>query len=325
MVTHRLLVVALAVAYSQAASIQDWDLSNVETDPPPYLVDETYKSTVYTDATKVSTYGGVLWTESDVQSPGMKVVTDGDPVADPESCIMSADPENIGLPKQCNDGFQTSKRAKVFTDNLNGPVDLVYQVDTNEVPSDNTYRFFLKYLNLSGVRIKSFKIQLGTGTGANFALSSKGDGLSFATRDGATVENDDIGSYKDIDLSTFFAFGLFGDADTNTNHINDGYYDPITRGTFSMQVNSEDDIEATTLSDNVADLFTAWIPKSLAPMGYFFDFDDDPATEAALVADFDQDWQTYRLCTDLIMQKLIDSNLLTQLNAAQVHLTHLLP
>ena len=307
----RLISFLLALGASHASSIQSWILDNVETDLPPYVVDETYRSTVYTDSTKVTTYGGVLWKESSVQSPGMKAVTDGDPTADPESCIMTSgeDPENPGDPKQCNDDFQTSKRVKVYTEDLLGPVDLVYEVNTDVDPSDNVYRFFLKYINLSNFRIKSFKIQLGTGTGDGFTPSIANDGLSFATRSGVTVDGATVGSYSDSDLAAFFAFGLFGDADSNPQHDSDGYYDPVNRGNFDMAVNNEDEIEATEVSSNVANLYdgtiAAWIPEALAPLGYFFDMDDDPDTDPVIVADFDENWQTYRLCSDAIAQEMI--------------------
>ena len=261
-------------------------------------------------------YGGVLWRESDVQAPGMKVVTDGDGGMRDGSCIMTSgfDPVNPDEPKQCNDDPMTSKRAKVYTDDLNGAIDLVFDVACEGV-TDNAYRFFLKYENLSQERIKNFTLQLGTGIGNDFVKSTDSDGLSFADRAGDTLVSNE--TYRDSDLAAFFAFGLFGNASTNQNQETDGYYDPVNRAIFTMSVNDEDELKADPISDNIASLYNntmqSWIPKVIAPFGYLYDLDRDPTTEAKTVADFDgsgQGWQNYRLCSDPIVQNLTGSNFL---------------
>ena len=80
----------LPLSVAQAARITEWNLDNVTTEIPPYILGEVYNSFVYTDASKTVTNGGIVWVESDVQTPGMKVVTDGDGNQGPESCIMTA-------------------------------------------------------------------------------------------------------------------------------------------------------------------------------------------------------------------------------------------
>lgn len=278
---------ALILGASHAAKIVDWNKSNVEVgtaNNPGEIV----SSIVYTSLAKTDTYGGVLWEEGNVESPGMKVVTDGD---GDESCIMTSgfNPED-NTDKQCNDPRQTSKRAKVYTNDLEGPVDLVFNVST-AIPIDSTYRFFLKYENLSPSRIESFTIQLGKGIGDEFVPSVADDGIAFATRDGTEIlEQANIDSYSDNSLGVVFAFGLFGNA-SESWHSTDGYYDPTKRGRFNMTVESEDVIKAFPVTDNIADLYNgamkSWINKGIAPQGYAYDNDGDPETEAVLVADFD--------------------------------------
>jgi len=315
-------LITLILDTSNAAKIVDWNKDNVNVDvggPPEE--GETGKSIVYTSVSKNDSNGGVLWTQEadSVQSPGMKVVTDGsgDP-GDPgdESCIMTSGFNPDGAqPKQCDDPRQTSKRVKVYTDKLDGPVDLVFDVQPG-TPIDSTYRFFLKYENLSPSRIKSFEIQLGKGIGTDFEPSTNGDGIAFAQRDGTILNQTNIDSYSDNDLATVFAFGLFGNA-TDNFHPTDGYYDPIERGGFNMEVVGEDVIKAVQVTDNVAELYggamQSWINKGIAPFGYAYDFDNNNETEAVLVADFDASgigWQTRRLCTDAVAVKLMNEGFL---------------
>ena len=320
--SKRLLLLSLAASLPgiiKAASITGWNLENVLVPSPEYIPEAAYKSIVYADDAKTITYGGVLWVESDVKEPGMKVVTDGSGNAVDQSCIMTSGVNPLdNTTKQCNDPFQTSKRVKVYSDDLGGPVDLVYDVST-DMATDDTYRFFLKYENLSPERMESFTLQLGTGIGDAFEESIDNDGLFFAKRDG-TAAAPDL-SYDPIDLEGLFAFGLFGDASTDLNQEYDGYFDPINRGTFTMTVQDEDEIKAFPISNNIASLYNgtiqSWIPKEIAPLGYTYDIDNDPATDPVLVADFDASglgWENHRLCTDNITQNLIANGFLNNTN-----------
>jgi hypothetical protein len=314
----------LIVSASNAAKIVEWNQDNVDVGTP--AEGETGKSIVYTGVDKTETFGGVLWTQEadNVQSPGMKVVTDGSGSGTDGSCIMTSgfNPSDSNNIKQCDDPQQTSKRAKVYTDNLNGAVDLVFDVEEGDPvesdPADSTYRFFLKYENLSSSRIKSFKIQLGTGIGQDFTLSTENDGVAFAKRDGSEVLNQtNIDSYSDNELATVFAFGLFGNAETSDVHGTDGYYDPTDRARFTMKILSEDELKAFPVTDNIASLYggamQSWINKAIAPQGYSYDHDGIPDTEAVLVADFDASgngWQIRRLCSDNVTEQLIAASLL---------------
>ena len=228
-----------------------------------------------------------------VEDPGMQVISDGDSDGPkPESCIMTG-----GRAKLCTDDPKTSKRAKLFSLKDNGPIDLVFDVirDDGSCSKDPIYRLFLKYLNLSKSRIESFRVQLGTGTGAEFEFDSS---LKFTSRDGESPFQ------TQNDLAVLFAFGLFGKSVGEPQHPYDGYYDPNERANFVVALSSNgvnDEIVASKPTDNFQDLYggtmKSWIPKSLAPKGYFFDDDGDPDTDAPLAGDWDgSQWVTRLLC-----------------------------
>lgn len=108
------IAMALCLPAAQAGSIDSWNLGNVTTEAAPRVPGESYNSFVFTDDSKTVTNGGIVWGESDVQAPGMKVVVDGDgnqgPDRNAESCVMTAGVSPVdGTTKQCNDPFQTSK------------------------------------------------------------------------------------------------------------------------------------------------------------------------------------------------------------------------
>jgi len=254
--------------------------------------------------------GGVLWTEGDVQAPGMNVVIGA------ESCIMTAGVNPVdNTPKECDDPHQTSKRVKVYSDDLSGPVDLVFGVvGTDDCATDDAYRFFLKYENLSQQRISSFSLKLGAGYGNSFEAVTDGK-LIFTDRDGAPISS--VPDPKDIDLAAFFAFGLFGDADTNPNHEADGYYDPSARAFFEMTSSTSGTIVAQSVTENFSSLYGKamgnWIPKELAPWGYFYDIDSDPETDDLLVADWDgHNWVTRLLCTSSTFLDMRDASLVEE-------------
>ena len=310
------IAMALCLPAAQAASIDSWNQDNVTTEAAPRIEGEVYNSFVYTDASKTVTNGGIVWVESDVQAPGMKVVTDGDGNQGPESCIMTAgvNPDD-DTTKQCNDPFQTSKRFKRVSRNVDGSVDLVFDISTGD-PTDAVYRILEKYENLTPGRIASFTVQLGTGTADAFLASTANDGLTFTDRAGNPPPPTNDSDVEGINLDALFAFGLFGDEATSDNQTVDGYYDPFNRARFFLEAPSDlvtseaDVITATSVSDNIAGLYGgtvgAWVAKSQAPFGFFFDDDGDSLTDPITVADLDgrpvdgQGWQTYRLCDDPI-------------------------
>jgi hypothetical protein len=283
---------------TQAADITNWNLDNVSVEAPPaggYVPEETYTSTIYTDTTFTTTNGAVIWVESDVQRPGMKVVNDDD--VDGSNCVMTAGFSPVdGTIKQCSDPFQTSKRFKETATVASSSIDLVF--DANTSLDTNNYRILHKYINvIAGTRIGSFTVQLGFGTGDNFVPSIALDGLGFANRAGAVYDPSiptASDPASDIDLAAVFPFGLFGDADTNPNHDTDGYFDPTNRARFNLSAVEDTITSVGTPTANYYDLFNNWLAKDQVPYGYFFDDDGDPLTDATLIANWNGTlWETY--------------------------------
>lgn len=297
-VASSLILTATLPCATQAADITSWNLDNVSIESPPaggYVPEETYTSTIFTDTSFSTTNGAVVWVESDVQRPGMKVVNDDD--VDGTNCVMTAGFNPVdGTTKQCSDPFQTSKRFKETATVANSSVDLVF--DVNASLDTNTYRIFHKYINaITGTRIGSFTVQLGFGTGDSFVPSAGFDGLGFANRAGVVydpITPTASDPTRDIDLASVFPFGLFGDADTNPNHTTDGYFDPTDRARFSLSAVEDTIASVGTPTANYFDLFNNWLAKDQVPYGYFFDDDGDPLTDATLIANWNGTlWETY--------------------------------
>ena len=296
---------------SQYVVIDAWNQDNVVTEAGPRVEGEVYRSDVYAGDPNTSTsYGGIVWVESDVQAPGMKVVANGEGGFRDGSCVMTSgfDPENPGEEKQCNDAFKTSKRFKRVSRDSMGYVDLVFDVEKTETePTDQVYRIFEKYENLTPDGIASFKIQLGTGIGGSF---TEGGGISFTKRSGDPLEPT-IDPYdcedQENSLAAFFAFGLFGNASENDNHDLDGYFDPTKRSCFKLQVVSSVEIATDGLSGEVADVYgSEWMSKAQAPIGFFYDIDNKPSTDNLLVGDWDGDeWVTRLSCSSPVFQELL--------------------
>ena len=59
---------------AQAASITDWNKTDVELNLGPYEMYTSYVNWVHSDATLTNVIGGVLWKERDTQFPGMSIV-----------------------------------------------------------------------------------------------------------------------------------------------------------------------------------------------------------------------------------------------------------
>ncbi len=293
--------VALLVALPptlRAATIDLWNLDNVSVQAPPpggYVPEETYTSTVFTDTSLTTTNGAVIWVESDVQSPGMKVVNNDD--VDGSHCIMTAGYNPVdGSIKQCTDPFQTSKRFKETATVANASVDLVFDVSASA--DIRNYRVFHKYINaIAGTRIGGFTVQLGFGTGDTFVPSVAGDNLGFATSLGVVYDPTlptASSSVGDIDLDAVFAFGLFGDAETNPNQTTDGYFDPLQRAFFALSAVEDTIVSVGPPSANYYNLFNNWLAKNQVPYGYFYDEDGDPLTDATLIANWNGTaWETY--------------------------------
>ncbi len=92
-----------------------------------------------------------------------------------------------------------------------------------------------------------------------------------------------------------FSQGLFGPEDTEHDRP-PGFFDPTTRAGFFINeagiTRSTSGLTDTLTSgaplgsddDGRIELFGPWLPNNMLPTGYFFDDDDDPDTDALLMA-----------------------------------------
>ena len=297
----------------EPAIILSWNTKvNVFTEPEPRVLGEVYKSIIYDDSDSDTSYGGILWVESDVQGPGLQVVTKLDGEPGEESCIMTAgfDPENPTEQKQCNDGFQTSKRFKRFSSDANGPVDLDFTFDTITSEGEGNsflYRVFEKYENLTPYSIEGFTVQLGTRIEGVFEQADAASGISFVDQKGASLAEGTVDCLaQGKSLAALFAFGLFGYADTNENQDLDGYYDPAMRSCLKLKVVSPTEISTDGLSGELSSIYGEyWMSKSQSPVGFFYDIDNNPSTDNLLVGDwYDSKWFTRLSCESPVSKEL---------------------
>jgi hypothetical protein len=290
----------------------------------------------------VVTPGAQVLTDSPEGSGRNCIITTGTNRADPTS-----------PPKTCTDEFQSAKRVKLearepgegaiipdpegMIQILDGqPLDMVFDVSTADDLA-RTYRVFKKYINATGQRMDAFVVELGFGTGDAFVPSTDGDGLKFTQRQQGQNPNpndfDPIPFYStppgNSDLGSLMSAGLFGLAEANQNRNIDGYFwvpdtelngcvtDPSGTGRsyWDLVVRSEDVIETVgTVQGLHYCLFGNMLPQGGLPLGYFWDGDGDPVTDADTVADWVGDgnsqacngtpcWQTYVvLCSDPVNQ-----------------------
>ncbi|MEN8168174.1 MAG: choice-of-anchor F family protein [Pseudomonadota bacterium] len=193
------------------------------------------------------------------------------------------------------------------------PLDMVFNAsDVDDLA--RAYRVFKKYINATGQRMAGFVVELGFGTGSEFIPSSDGDGLRFSKRQkGQNPKIQDFNPLPfystppgDSDLGSLMSAGLFGDAADNKNRTIDGYFglpdgvlpwtnptcNPDPSGTgrayYDLLVQNEDRIET---AGNVQGLhyclFGNMLPQGQLPLGFFWDGDGDPVTDADTIADWD--------------------------------------
>lgn len=271
-------VAAIAcVSMANAGVITGWNMGNVATDPGPYVLDENYQSTLFTDTAKTATNGFIGWTESDVLAPGMKVVTGDD--QDGSNCIMTTgfNPGD-GSDKMCTDDLKYSKRFKLKGE-LNAPMDITFNVAEG---TTGPYKILHKYSDYTTVNWDEFTLELGFMVDGSFVKSTVGDGLGFSDSRGR-VFSGSVTSYQskaDV-LSGYFSQGLAGPADKY--HPEPGYFDTTTRMSYGL-IATEDDIVSDGISSNYSDLFGTWNTIYNAPTAYYWDDDNDPLTDDLLMA-----------------------------------------
>ena len=204
-------------------------------------------------------------------------------------------------PTLCDSPFQTHKRIKVSAlpasindsdGTANNGIDIVFNLDTvnsdldvdGVTPLVRRYTVLQKLNNYTDSRLAGYRIELGFGVGNSF---TKIDISNTTLTDELRLS---IGNVDPLvedfwaadDLATFSA-GLFGPADP-PKHPDNGFFSDVRAG-YDVVLTDAGTIESTSvLSNNYTDVFGDWIPSTIAPSGVFFDDDNDPLTDAKLMA-----------------------------------------
>jgi hypothetical protein len=292
-------VSALAVAAAglaapaMAGEITGWNLNNVvvsiSNDPVPGAgASLVYDRRVTGGTAGARTNGRITFEPPESVSPGLQVLNDSpnlNPGRNIPDCIAAT---GVG---SCEAAFQSGKRFKMDATDV-GPIDLVF--DTQTTIGANSYQVFQKLLNDTPALLSGFTVQLGTGIGDAFVRSTAGDGLGFDP----SVE---LGP-NDLPAFSQFAFGLFGDASENPNFSLDGFF-ASQRAGFDLAF-SEDQLTSGALSPVYAGLFgPAMLNGDAVPLGYFWDNDGNPDTDAILMAwqKPDGTWEQRRGIADLAL------------------------
>jgi len=177
-----------------------------------------------------------------------------------QGCIMASKIAPSGT--DCSAGVDTGKRYKLRAAKINQPMDLQFTVDNTGAPM--LYNVYGKLTNETGSLAKGFKVELGTGIGANFVPSTDTDGLTLQK-----VQPDYIGKYPG---------GLFGGSPAEGLPFfstESAYYDASLSG---------DTLTADVVPTQYAALFGDWQTAADVPEAWFYDIDGRPWTDDKLLA-----------------------------------------
>lgn len=269
-------------AIAGAATIDSWNLSNVE--PGPTVTGTaTGESVVYDrvlpDAS-ATTNGQIVYAAPEADTPGMKVsnvtfTQSGDTYT---GCILATSGT------ACDGDFQSGKRFKLEAKDT-GSVDLVF--DVTETQTDSVYRVFQRLINVTGEALGGFKIELGTGIGGDFEASTDNDGLSFSST--VSMGPDGASSFSQ------FPFGLFGSlTQPNPNPLQlPGFFDTTSRAGYNV-VQSLDSIVSTGFYGNYGTLFGNWLSQEDVPDGLLWDYASGAADPLVMAWDNGSQWEVRR-------------------------------
>lgn len=259
---------------------------------------DSFESQIMTEGEHRGNLHGKNWPVG--EPSGIKIVNgDKENNGKPGNCIMTTsylsledNPAGVNgyldsatpAPTICSSAFQTHKRFKVnmLESTVEGkdpgeygnPIDLVF----NLVEGDTTtlrYQVLQKINNYTGMRLDGYTVEVLDATGTiNPALT-----LSIGLGENAGT---DIWDTEDM---ANYSHGLWGPMD---NHFpTDGFFDSKRAG-FVVDSNGHGTSTLvggpTTLGGNYTKLFGSWLPSKWQPTGIFWDNDNDPLTDAELVA-----------------------------------------
>jgi len=244
---------------------------------------------------------------------GIKIIN-GDPDTHngkPGNCIMttsylSAD-KNGGVDgllntddpatTTCSSPFQSHKRFKInmmpiAVDGIaNGaiakPIDLVFNLSADgDTTSAQRYQVFQKINNYTGKRLDGYTIEVlksDETPDGNLTLS-----IGIGEYEGKTVR-DNIWDPEDM---ANFSHGLWGPEtfeEPDPHFPTDGFFDSTRAGFVvdqsgpNMLVGGPTTLDAVA-ANNYDNLFGLWLPSKWAPLGIFWDHDENPLTDAVLMA-----------------------------------------
>ncbi|MDA3832383.1 MAG: choice-of-anchor F family protein, partial [Spirochaetales bacterium] len=282
--------------YTEPGSLYDPNTGLYSTDgfmPSGWVKYLGAKTLMFTDSTMTTQNGAMTWKERDTQGPGLSIVT-GDAKGD--NCIMSAgwnpngtfdgDPDWWGSDiKQCDDPWQSSKRFKIVSYVVDGPLDLTFDVAANN--TTDIYRVLQKYGNQTGSRLTGYTQELGFIVNGQFLKATPGDGLAFSGKSGAIYDDaapTPSSAMNQGELDSLMAHGLFGAPDKH--HTSAGYFNPYVRGTFGLLA-GETSITTTGLGAVHTDLFGEWLPSDQMKGAFYYDDDGNVYTDNWLIASCD--------------------------------------
>ncbi len=204
-------------------------------------------------------------------------------------------------PTLCGSPFQTHKRFKIDAITptadaiaadptaLAEPIDVVINVDATSVETaTRRYMVLQKLNNYSDRRYSGYKVEVGFGVGAGFVnattagVATNNLSLSIGTGEDDTDPLDIKDIWAADDLATFSA-GLFGTADDK--HPADGFFDTRRAGYYvGLDANATTISSTTAFDSNYTPIFGNWLPSKWEPAAIFYDDDQNPLTDASLVA-----------------------------------------
>ena len=242
---------------------------------------------------------------------------DSNPSTTETSYLDSTHPE----PVICSSAFQTHKRFKIAmldttvagtaAGDPGKPIDMVFNV-ADDATGLRYYQVFSKINNYTGVRLKGYMIQVGKGVGAGFKTASQlgiTDRLQISRGIGDYLINpvtipptyDPVKNLWNDDQMATYSSGLFGLADKH--FPDDGFFDNEPAGFFVSEgctTNTGLVLGACPVASDTDTLrsngplgpttsfyytyFGNWPHQNLTPRGVFHDTDDNPTTDADLVA-----------------------------------------
>jgi hypothetical protein len=274
----------------------------------PMTIGDSFESEILSTDDKTTVMGRLHGKDWPVGEPaGIKVVNDDNGTAKSgksPNCIMTTsyldevdsgtgesgylniydtNPDGKAVPTVCSSPFQSHKRFKINmqpasvaivdeTTRYGQPIDLVFNLDDTDTETTKRYQVFSKLNNYTGKRLDGYKIEL---LDENGAVNPNAD-IRFSL-DISPKESDESG-YQAV-----FAHGLWGAPDKHFDE--NGFFDSARSGFYQEGNGTQELIGGPDkLAGNYADIFGVWLHSALAPTGIFFDDDNDPLTDAELVA-----------------------------------------